>query len=988
MNGNSNDVLALDVPVIYAIARTDNLFHVAVKMEAQKRGPHFIKLDDTSRVYDTDGRLKSFGDYVAGDTVKVEKLQAVGQSVGTLDGLQAAIWPNGNLSPEARIVRAFHEHALDRRTQLAIVSFARNGKKATTAAKFFDPLTQTERSLPLSKTTQVKTNDLVLVTFAVKPLGTWRHIGGKYQAPPNIPYKPTTCIPTKEETYEPLSCRKPSKEELKLYEDVFSNQAQGPMAKGSKIAQQLLAGAAMMQQLSDRDRHLGSSTIAVGLLEDGEYDVLLEAAYRPAGGNSLKIDEDRTKAARAMAPDQHLWIGPQARLGGSEPRMILAKIKHSDISKEFVRCTLVVSKDQAERLWNETWPELLKRDWSFKCSKNIVLQKHFLQRLRGGALEDHPEARIVRAFHEHALDRRTQLAIVSFARNGKKATTAAKFFDPLTQTERSLPLSKTTQVKTNDLVLVTFAVKPLGTWRHIGGKYQAPPNIPYKPTTCIPTKEETYEPLSCRKPSKEELKLYEDVFSNQAQGPMAKGSKIAQQLLAGAAMMQQLSDRDRHLGSSTIAVGLLEDGEYDVLLEAAYRPAGGNSLKIDEDRTKAARAMAPDQHLWIGPQARLGGSEPRMILAKIKHSDISKEFVRCTLVVSKDQAERLWNETWPELLKRDWSFKCSKNIVLQKHFLQRLRGGALEDHPEARIVRAFHEHALDRRTQLAIVSFARNGKKATTAAKFFDPLTQTERSLPLSKTTQVKTNDLVLVTFAVKPLGTWRHIGGKYQAPPNIPYKPTTCIPTKEETYEPLSCRKPSKEELKLYEDVFSNQAQGPMAKGSKIAQQLLAGAAMMQQLSDRDRHLGSSTIAVGLLEDGEYDVLLEAAYRPAGGNSLKIDEDRTKAARAMAPDQHLWIGPQARLGGSEPRMILAKIKHSDISKEFVRCTLVVSKDQAERLWNETWPELLKRDWSFKCSKNIVLQKHFLQRLRGGALEDQFARNPDRPALQILRASA
>lgn len=227
-------------------------------------------------------------------------------------------------------------------------------------------------------------------------------------------------------------------------------------------------------------------------------------------------------------------------------------------------------------------------------------------------------------------------------------------------------------------------------------------------------------------------------------------------------------------------------------------------------------------------------------------------------------------------------------------------------------------------------------------------------------------------------------------------------MPATKEAFEPLSYRKLTKEELGSYEDIFGkSQEETPAKRGSRIEQLILgkqprrsrittiylAGTAMMQQLSDRERQLNGATIHVGLKEENEYEILLEAAYRPSGKDASLAVADRGRAARVMSVDQHLWIAPGASQGGAETRMILAKVKQSDVCREYVRCILAIPRDQAERLWTHSLTELLKRDWPFKCPENTILQKHFRQRLCGGSLSDRFARNQDRPALQALRVN-
>lgn len=92
---------------------------------------------------------------------------------------------------EAVALKGVRRSCVPRRTNLAFISMAKGQERNSgrSIAKFYDPLSLTEQLLPGSAGRGFKKGEPILVEYAVRPAGTWRHTS--YSVTPDIPYEPS-----------------------------------------------------------------------------------------------------------------------------------------------------------------------------------------------------------------------------------------------------------------------------------------------------------------------------------------------------------------------------------------------------------------------------------------------------------------------------------------------------------------------------------------------------------------------------------------------------------------------------------------------------------------------------------------------------------------------------------------------------------------------------------------------------------------------------
>lgn len=183
--------LTLESPIEYAIIRNGSSFATALKMEQEKPGPHFVRIDETSSIIANTQANQPLGfrQLVCGDRVALCKVRAIQQGTNVPFSYDAPEWRKGQ--PRAQAI--VHEGKLlsrpTRRTNLAFVAETYGGGKSP-FVRIYDPLTQKVRNLPKSKGQVLHTGDAVEVDYVVHPRGTYKHVDHHYQLPSDTPYYP------------------------------------------------------------------------------------------------------------------------------------------------------------------------------------------------------------------------------------------------------------------------------------------------------------------------------------------------------------------------------------------------------------------------------------------------------------------------------------------------------------------------------------------------------------------------------------------------------------------------------------------------------------------------------------------------------------------------------------------------------------------------------------------------------------------------------
>lgn len=91
---------------------------------------------------------------------------------------------------EAVALEGFVRGKAVRRYNLAFISLAKGSttKAGSSFVRFYDPLTLKDCVLPNRNGHVYDDGEPVLVEYAVRPAGTFRHVSKNYHAPPDMPY--------------------------------------------------------------------------------------------------------------------------------------------------------------------------------------------------------------------------------------------------------------------------------------------------------------------------------------------------------------------------------------------------------------------------------------------------------------------------------------------------------------------------------------------------------------------------------------------------------------------------------------------------------------------------------------------------------------------------------------------------------------------------------------------------------------------------------
>lgn len=159
-----------------------------------------------------------------------------------------------------------------------------------------------------------------------------------------------------------------------------------------------------------------------------------------------------------------------------------------------------------------------------------------------------------------------------------------------------------------------------------------------------------------------------------------------------------------------------------------------------------------------------------------------------------------------------------------------------------------------------------------------------------------------------------------------------------------------------------------------------------MQSMVDADMRLQVQTIqpVFERYDKETKEMIFKASYYAAGEDKA---DDLAKAARILRINQHVLVVPGTQKGNMAENFALAHIRKSKLYEDRIEFCLAVAENTADALWDDCWESVTRIPWTFKPTRTQVLQRHFLNKLRDGALRQLMTSSPSSAPQQIIRVS-
>lgn len=227
----------------YAIYESNKCWHRAVKMDDKEAGPHFITLNQDTKILDAGGKMLGLADCHVGDRLSVGQVTSLHAATSTTMEEGPATWP---AKPTAKALTATLATPKERIERLAVVIEVKELAQKT-HYRFYDPFTMAEKPLPWDRRSDPpKHHALIKVTYIKHEAKTWMDQFHQICMPHDYPGHPENLVQQRGEIFEPVYWRALSKDESKLISR-FLVHGEAEKVEPALVDDLLLAGAASMQ---------------------------------------------------------------------------------------------------------------------------------------------------------------------------------------------------------------------------------------------------------------------------------------------------------------------------------------------------------------------------------------------------------------------------------------------------------------------------------------------------------------------------------------------------------------------------------------------------------------------------------------------------------------------------------------------------------------------------------------------------------------------